>query len=367
MHIGLATGFQHQRGPEYSDTQALQEDLDMCVEAEELGFESLWVTEHHFSNYSISPSPLQSLAYLAGRTKNIKLGTQVIVLPWNDPVRVAEQALWLDNVTHGRLLLGFGRGLGKMEYDGMRVDINQTRELYREYAELIIGALETGVIEGGELTKQPRRELRPRPYKSFEGRIFGSAGSPQSVRTVAELGIGVLIINPEPRANMGVDFETYDKVWAECHPHRESPRPLLSGTIFVDESSDRAKELSGRYHKVSFAAAVKNYGMDQEDFATSKGNEYYKSMKITPEKVDEMSERMGKAMPAGTPQEVLEILRNMTENTRLQGFFPHFHFGNMPREEALRNMRLFAKECLAEVKSWETQSTIDAPLLEAAE
>src|SRR5690349_2634149 len=260
MHVGIATGFQHQSGDEVNDTKFLKEDLDMAIEAEDLGFESIWVTEHHFSNYSISPSPLQSLAYLAGRTKQVKLGTQVVVLPWNDPVRVAEQALWLDNVTEGRLLLGFGRGLGKMEYDGMRVDINQTRQLYREHAELVIGALETGVIEGGELTQQPRRELRPRPFKSFEGRIFGSAGSPESVRTVAELGIGILIINPEPRANLGVDVETYHQVWAETHGEsRTPPAPLLSGTIFVDESSERAKELSSQYHRVNFRAAVKNY------------------------------------------------------------------------------------------------------------
>lgn len=360
MHVGIATGFQHQSGNEVDDRQFLKEDLDMAIEAEGLGFESIWVTEHHFSNYSISPSPLQSLAYLAGRTKQVKLGTQVVVLPWNDPVRVAEQALWLDNVTEGRLLLGFGRGLGKMEYDGLRVDINQTRQLYREHAELIITALETGVIEGGELTKQPRRELRPRPFRSFEGRIFGSAGSPESVRTVAELGIGVLIINPEPRANLGVDVDTYHQVWAETHGGRRSaPSPMLSGTIFVDESSDRAKEMSLKYHRVNFRAAVKNYGMAEEGFGTTKGNEFYAKMRITPEKIEEMAENTAKVMPAGNPTEVIEALERINADLNLQGFFPHFHFGGMPREEAKRNMRLFADKCLPEVKSWPCEGTLD--------
>ncbi|MFJ6651444.1 LLM class flavin-dependent oxidoreductase [Microbacterium sp. NPDC091313] len=364
MHVGFATGFQHQSGDEVNDTSFLHEDLEMAVEAEDLGFQSIWVTEHHFSNYSISPSPLQSLAYLAGRTRHVKLGTQVIVLPWNDPVRVAEQALWLDNVTEGRLLLGFGRGLGKGEYDGMRVDINQTRELYREYAELIINALETGVIEGGEITQQPRRELRPRPFKSFEGRIFGSAGSPQSVRTVAELGIGILIINPEPRAKLGVDFDTYEQVWQETHGDtKTAPAPLLSGTIFVDESSDRAKELSHQYHRVNFRAAVRNYGMDQADFGTTKGNEFYQGMRISSDKIDEMADNMGTVMPAGNPTEILEILDRLKTESNLQGFFPHFHFGGMPREEARRNMRLFAEKCLPEIKSWPADSSIDEPAL----
>ncbi|ARJ04189.1 hypothetical protein GCM10010988_29200 [Cnuibacter physcomitrellae] len=360
MHVGYATGFQHQSADSVNDTRFVKQDLEMAIEAEELGFESIWVTEHHFSNYSISPSPLQTLAYLAGRTKSVKLGTQVIVLPWNDPVRVAEQALWLDNVTEGRLVLGFGRGLGKFEYDGLRVDINQTRQLYREYAEMIIRALETGVIEGGEITQQPRRELRPRPFRSFEGRVFGSAGSPESVRTVAELGMGIMIINPEPRANLGVDTETYDRVWAETHGDtRVAPAPMLSGTIFVDESSDRARELSRQYHRVNFRAAVHNYGMAEEHFGNTKGNEFYKKMRIEPDKIDEMAEVTADVMPAGTPTEVLEQLERINNDLNLQGFFPHFHFGGMPREEAERNMRLFAEKCLPELKSWPSESSLD--------
>jgi alkanesulfonate monooxygenase SsuD/methylene tetrahydromethanopterin reductase-like flavin-dependent oxidoreductase (luciferase family) len=300
---------------------------------------------------------LQTLAYLAGKVKKAYLGTQVVVLPWNDPVRVAEQALWLDNITEGRVVLGFGRGLGKMEYDGMRVDINQTRQLFREYADLIINAIETGVIEGGEITKQPRRELRPRPFRSFKGRVFGSAGSPESVRTVAELGMGVLIINPEPRPALGVDFDTYQKVWAEKQPGRAFPRPMLSGTIFVDESGERAREMSVKYHRTNFKGAVKNYGMAEPDFGTAKGNEYYQKMKIAPEKIDEMADHMGTTMPAGTPNEVLAQLENINKQIGLQGFFPHFHFGAMPRDEAVRNMRLFAEKCLAEVKSWSSENS----------
>ncbi len=363
MHIGLASGFQHQGGTDLSDSAFIQEDLEMAVLAEEMGFDSIWLTEHHFSEYSISPAPLQALAYLAGRTKRVKLGTQVVVMPWNDPVRVAEQALWLDNVTRGRLLLGLGRGLGKMEYEGMRVDINLTRELFREHTELLLSALETGVIEGGELTKQPRRELRPHPFKSFKGRVFGSAGSPQSVQTVAELGIGVLIINPEPREHLGVDMDTYAKVWKEKHGSAVFPRPLLSGMVVVDESGDRARELARKYNRVTFHHAVKNYGMADDDFASNKGNEFYKKMKVSLDKLDEMADNLAKMIPAGTPREVLEQLERSKNACGVQGFFPHFHFGGMPREEGLRNMKLFAQKCLPEVKSWPSESSFDGPAL----
>jgi alkanesulfonate monooxygenase SsuD/methylene tetrahydromethanopterin reductase-like flavin-dependent oxidoreductase (luciferase family) len=360
MHVGIATGFQHQSSDELADNVFLREDLEMCVLGEELGFESVWITEHHFSNYSLSPAPLQTLAYLAGRTRKMRFGTQVIVLPWNDPVRVAEQIILLDHFCGGRAIVGLGRGLGKMEYEGMRVDINETRQRFQEYSQLVLKALDTGFIEGGELPRQPRRELRPRPFKSFRGRVFGSAGSPESVRTVATLGMGVMIINPEPRKHLGVDFDTYHQVWKEVHgATKQAPRPLLSGTVFVDESRDRARELSMRYHKINFRGAVRNYGMAEPDFGTSKGNEFYKRMRINEADIDKMAEDMAGSMPAGTPQDVLEIYERHYRDSQLQGIFPHFHFGGMPREMALANMQLFARECLGEIKSWPVVSSLD--------
>lgn len=365
MHVGFATGFQHQAGPEINDTRFIRADLDMALLADELGFDSVWCTEHHFTNYSISPAPLQTLAYLAGKLKRARVGTQVIVLPWNDPVRVAEQVIWLDNITGGRMIVGLGRGLGRMEYDGLRVDMNQTRQLFREHCELLIGALETGIIEGGEITKQPRREIRPRPDYSFEGRLFGSAGSPESMRTVAELGLGVLVINPEPRTNLGLDWDGYETLWNQ-NQSRPAPRPLLSGNVFVDEDGDRAREMSREYQRHLFRASVRNYGMDQPDFGSAKGNEFYKSMKIDPEKIDEVSDKMSSIMPAGTPAEVLEQLRRVHEEVGLQAYLPHFHFGSMPREAAIANLRMFAKECLPEIQSWPAESSIDSQLLRSA-
>src|SRR5579863_9818473 len=152
MHIGYGAGFQHLGG--YSDRQ---------FRAEELGFESVWVTEHHFDDYSVSPDPCQVLSFIAGRTTKVKLGSMVIVVPWHDPVRLTEQISLLDHVSGGRYILGVGRGLARREFEGLRIDQNQGRQRFDEYAKLVLDALETGVIEGGATVKQPRREIRPRP------------------------------------------------------------------------------------------------------------------------------------------------------------------------------------------------------------
>src|ERR1700733_10989517 len=109
MHVGYGTGFQHLGG--YSDAVFMREELRFCEMAESLGFDSVWATEHHFDDYSISPDVLQLLSYLAGKTRHIKLGSMVVVVPWHDPMRLAEQIALLDHVSNGRYILGMGRGL----------------------------------------------------------------------------------------------------------------------------------------------------------------------------------------------------------------------------------------------------------------
>lgn len=91
-------------------------------------------------------------------------------------------------------LCGVRRGLAPYEYDGFRLDQNQGRERFVEYAELILNAFETGNMEGGATTNQPRREIRPRPAHSFKGRTYAAAVSPESCPIMAKLGVGLLVI-----------------------------------------------------------------------------------------------------------------------------------------------------------------------------
>ena len=131
MHVGYAPVFQNP-GNARSDAEVYREELRIAEMAEPLGFDSIWSIEHHFTDYTMCPDAVQFLSYMAGRTKKAKLGTMVIVLPWHDPVRVAEQISLLDHVSGGRMILGFGRGLARVEYDGFRIDQNEGRERFVE-------------------------------------------------------------------------------------------------------------------------------------------------------------------------------------------------------------------------------------------
>jgi alkanesulfonate monooxygenase SsuD/methylene tetrahydromethanopterin reductase-like flavin-dependent oxidoreductase (luciferase family) len=116
MDVGVQTLFASAGWDDISDAQVYEEDTSLARLAEEVGFDVVWAVEHHLYDYSFCPDNTQWLAYIAGRTERIDLGTAAIILPWNEPLRVAEKVALLDQLAAGRLRLGFGRGLSRREY-----------------------------------------------------------------------------------------------------------------------------------------------------------------------------------------------------------------------------------------------------------
>src|SRR6476469_4102354 len=174
MHVGMATVFQN-TGRAVSDRQIYLNELALADLAEPLGFESIWSVEHHFTDYTMCPDVVQFLSYMAGRTRNLKLGSMVVVLPWHDPMRVAEQISMLDQLSGGRMILGLGRGAGRVEFDGFRQDMGDSRPRFVESAECVLQGLERGYCEyHGTFVKQPRTDIRPTPYLTFRGRTYAA-------------------------------------------------------------------------------------------------------------------------------------------------------------------------------------------------
>src|SRR6059058_6292389 len=146
MHVGLAAVFQNPKKAR-SDIDVYRNELRLAAEAEPLGFESIWGVEHHFTDYTMCPDVLQFLTYMAGRTRTVGLGSMVVVLPWHDPLRVAEQVAMLDHMSNGRLILGLGRGLGRVEFEGFGVNQEDSRAIFTEAGQMILQGLERGACE----------------------------------------------------------------------------------------------------------------------------------------------------------------------------------------------------------------------------
>jgi alkanesulfonate monooxygenase SsuD/methylene tetrahydromethanopterin reductase-like flavin-dependent oxidoreductase (luciferase family) len=356
MHIGYGLLFQNPNN-QVSDREAWKQELRLAEMAEPLGFDSIWAIEHHFDDYTMCPDPVQFLTYMAGRTRQAKLGSMVVVLPWHDPIRVAEQVSMLDHVSDGRFILGIGRGLARVEYEGFRLDQNEGRNLFVEYAELIISALEKGYMEGGSFTRQPRREIRPAPFKSFRQRTYAAAVSPESMPIMAKLGVGLLVIPQKPWDQVKADFEVYHRVWREVNGTKPAPKPLSGGFVFVDENKDRAEEQAMKWLSANYKTVIKHYEMTSEKFGTHKSYESYRAISgfLAKHGIDAAAAAFANLMPWGTPDMVLEKLATIRDMIDAKGFMLNFSYGGMPYDEAERSFNCFVKHVLPEVKKWDAE------------
>ena len=277
MHVGYSAIFQNPDN-ELTDYEVYQNELRLAELAEPLGFESVWSVEHHFTDYTMCPNVVQFLSYMAGKTTHARLGSMVIVLPWHDPLRAAEQISMLDNISGGRMVLGLGRGLGKVEFDGFRIDMNESRPMFVEKAEMLLDGLENGYCEyDGKHVQQPRRDLRPSPFKSFRGRTYAAAVSPESSKIMARLGVGLLIVPQKPWEDVQREIGEYREIFlAEngCAP----PPPLVAGWTIVHENEDHAAELAMQYIGKYYHTVLKHYQFSNDHLKTTKGYEYYGSL-----------------------------------------------------------------------------------------
>ena len=274
MHTGLSLIFQNLDG-RHSDAEVYREELALASRAEGDGFDSVWTPEHHFSDYQLTPNVPQFLSWVAGRTERIKLGTMVTVLPWHDPVRVAENFSLLDHLSGGRAILGLGRGLGRIEFDGFRVEMAESRRRFTEYTEAILQGLESGYMEyNGELYKQPRFGIRPEPLASFKGRTFASAISPQSIDLMARLGVGLMIIAQRPWETVERELAEYRQRFFELNG-AEGPKPLLGVFVAVNHDPAEAQRMREVYIQRYARSTVEHYQFDNMRFADIEGYEYY--------------------------------------------------------------------------------------------
>jgi alkanesulfonate monooxygenase SsuD/methylene tetrahydromethanopterin reductase-like flavin-dependent oxidoreductase (luciferase family) len=285
---------------------------------------------------------------MAGRTQRLQLGSMVVVLPWHDPLRVAEQVAMLDNLCDGRLIFGIGRGLGRVEFEGFRVPMAESRDRFVESAQMVLRGLEEGYCEyQGRLVQQPRKPLRPAPFKSFKGRTYAAAVSPESIRIMAELGVGILIIPQKPWETVAAEIEDYRTVYREVNA-ADPPPPIAAGWTFCDSDAERARDLAARYIGAYWDSVIRHYEFTGDHFARTKGYEYY----------GRMSEMVGKhgaqgvtnfftnLQVWGTPQQCFEKILEIRGHVGCESFIGVFSYAGMPSAEAERSMRLFAREVM---------------------
>lgn len=352
MHVGMSTFFQNLAG--HTDEEVYRHELGMANRAESMGFESIWAAEHHFSGYTMCPNVGQFLTYMAGRTNHALLGSMVMVLPWHHPVRVAEELSVLDQMSGGRVVLGIGRGLGQIEFTGFGVDMNESRQRFVEYSEAILTSLETGEMQyDGQLYKQPRVQIRPKAFRSFRGRVYASAVSPESARIMARLGVGILIIAQKPWDKTLEELNMYRELYREYNNGEEAPKPLIAAFVGCHEDSSVANEMRAKYLYGYSRSALDHYEFHNVKLADIKGYEYYGALAKNIEKhgIDTFVNFLAELQIWGTPNQVFDRMMDYRDRVDAAGYITILSYGGMPFDMARANMDLFASKVLPRLKA----------------
>jgi alkanesulfonate monooxygenase SsuD/methylene tetrahydromethanopterin reductase-like flavin-dependent oxidoreductase (luciferase family) len=353
MKVGASFFCQNYFRAEKPDWQIYREDLALADMVEPLGFDSIWAVEHHFSPYTMIPDVVQFLTYMAGRTSRIGFGTMVVVLPWHDPVRVAEQLAMLDIYAGGReLTLGFGRGSGRIEYNGFRVSMSESRDRFTEAAEIVRAALtQERFSYQGKYFQIPEMSIRPQPqHKNLTDRFYGAIVSPETGDIMARQGMGMLVIPQKPWAEHRKDYDHFLESCARFG--QPAKRPMVVSFIYCAETEKEALQGAETWMGNYADTAIRHYEYDEpEHFRKEKGYEFHVKMaEATKANSNAFREMFTKTQIYGTPEQCLTSLRAIADTMDAAEYIAVFKYGGMPLELAQRSMKLFASEVLPHVQ-----------------
>jgi alkanesulfonate monooxygenase SsuD/methylene tetrahydromethanopterin reductase-like flavin-dependent oxidoreductase (luciferase family) len=355
MDVGIQTLFSSHGWDGMTDGQVLREETQLALLADELGFDVVWAVEHHFYDYSFCPDNTVWLASIAARTTNVDVGTAAVIMPWNEPLRVAEKIALLDHIAGGRLRFGMGRGLSRREYSHFRgIEMDESRDRFDEGAAMVVEALETGFIEGdGRYYPQPRTPIRPAPERTFAGRTYAVATSDDSLEAAARLKAAMVMFADRSWEGRLPSIEKWRAMFSELNDD-EPPPPLICDFVYCHSDAGVADEVGPGYLATYLESVLEHYEIMGDHFIGTAGYEAYAGAARALRRMGASGFLEGflDATAYGTPEQIIGKDRSRWE---LLGPFeaaPAFRFGGIPYDQAEASMRLFASEVLPELASW---------------
>ena len=233
-----------------------------------LGYQVAYCVEHHFSDYFPIPNPLMLFARIAAECPGLGFGTMVLVTPWHQPVRLAEEIAMLSVVCEGPLHLGLGRGNGVREYGGFNVDMEESVDRYAETWEILRLAM-TGkpfTYDGQYLRVPTEITIHPKPHPERIN-FYGAIANPDSAERIASLGLAPMCNGFLPFDTQRAVMAAWDKKTREMGRSTDVGRPVVVSIVMAD-SDDEAVVLARKYLPRFFRAAVKHYDVASNPYAS---------------------------------------------------------------------------------------------------
>ncbi len=342
--------------PAKSDREIFAEEVELARLADTSGFDSVWTIEHHFTPYTMVTNPLQYLTYIAGVTSNVDLGTMVVVLPWHNPVRVAEDTNMLDAFLGGdrRVILGVGRGLGRREFGGLGIDQGESRARFDESLQVLKQLLSTGACEyHGEHYQIDGLRLRPQLERDLTDQLWCAGGSPDSVAVIARNDVNPLII-PTTSLDLSLDVaRTYTQLRADAG-HEGAAHTKLALWTYVAETEEEARAGADRYMVEYADSALRHYELRGDHLKDVQGYETYGAVQeALSQDASPFLRGFFDSHPWGTPEQTIERATELAHAFGTNEIMFVFKYGGMPIDEARSSMELFAREVMPALKELE--------------
>jgi len=341
-----------------SEAVRYQETMEQVAHGDALGFDCAWLAELHFYKaFSIMSSPLYVATAIAQRTKRIRLGIAVNLLPLTHPLRSAEEGATVDILTNGRLEFGVGRGAIPLHFAGFNVSREESRERFEESLEVIKKSwLTESFSHQGKYFQIPETSVVPKPLQKPHPPLRVAANSPDTAVFAGRHHYSVFVAsvtNPLPR--MFEQVATYRKAWTEGTGNGSAGSPDVSTMFFFHPGDNLAQvrqdvepSLKNYFRSVSgmVRAGVKSEGAAANDETYRYLNEVQKMVDtITFEKITESMAIFGSS------QECLAKAKELHSKLGMKELICWFNPGGLvPHEKVLKAMSRFATEVMPELR-----------------
>lgn len=351
MKIGLHLSYQNLHG--MPDPDFFRQETKLAIEAEAMGFDWVGPVEHHFTDYAACPDPFGMLSWVAAQTDRIELITGAVILPWNNPLRVVEQAFQLDILSNGRLTLGLARGAARREFAPFGVELKDSREMFDEAAEIIVRGLETGIVEAsGKWYDIPATEVRPRGDRSLRDRTVMVTMSPSSVETAARLGIQAFRFSQQDWSQTLPYIQSYRESFKAQHGRDAKPF-VISDFVICADTQAKVVERTDRYFGKMFATVATHYeiaGAHFRDLPSYAGWAAMGEMATAAGTIDKVYRDYVGSNLIGTPERMIDYHRARREMVGDYHMLANFSFGGMPYELVYEQLRLFADHVMPKLR-----------------
>lgn len=352
MKLGIFDHMQKNDKPERSYADLYAGHLEVLEFADQAGMDFYFVAEHHFDlGFSECPSPGSFLGAASQRTKRIRLGPLVYVLPLWNPIRVAEEVALLDNLTQGRLECGFGAGIGPFAFSAYGVPWDEKRKMAWEALRMIQGIwANPSYSYEGNYFKCKDVELGIPLVQKPHPPLWMPTRSAESIEEAASMGVSTVQWVPPKMNVVRAAFDHYREVYQRVQPGGRKPHIGLMREIYVAESDERARA-EAKDHWSHFwhrRGGARTYGgQGQEGVRTILDGGRKQELLNMEHSIEEGS------FICGSPETVTRQIQNIAARAGADTFLGEFTFGALEHRQALLSLRLFTEQVMPVLKTFE--------------